>query len=170
MNKALAIAIAFATTWTAFASPSFAEERTQATFLITGLHCPPCTRTVEASLLRTNGVKAVSVDWRTKNARIEFDEAALPAQVLANRIVSTPHMMGRGMQYGAWLALRVEGIKDPQMAESVKAALLKVPGVANVALYPAQEAVALSFNGNQKLSTAQLVESLAAAGIKASNL
>ena len=43
---------------------------TQATFLITGLHCPPCTRTVEASLKRTKGIKSVRVDWRTHNAKI----------------------------------------------------------------------------------------------------
>lgn len=42
---------------------------TQATFLITGLHYPPCTRTVEASLKRTRGIKSVTVDWRTQTPR-----------------------------------------------------------------------------------------------------
>ena len=46
----------------------------QATFLINGLHCPPCTATVESSLKHVKGVQSASVNWNTKNARITFDE------------------------------------------------------------------------------------------------
>ncbi len=53
---------------------------TKATYLIGGLHCPPCTRTVETSLKKIDGVRSVEVDWKGKYARIEFDEAVLPAQ------------------------------------------------------------------------------------------
>src|SRR5262245_59253512 len=98
--------------------PEVKASRTKATFLITGLHCPPCTRTVEASLARTKGIKSVTVDWRTHNAKIEFDETLLPAQSLSQLIAGTPHMMGRGMQYGGWLALKAEGVKEPKTAEA----------------------------------------------------
>jgi copper chaperone CopZ len=162
-----------------FAAISYADEPeskpaavtpTKATFLITGLHCPPCTRTVEASLLRTKGVRSVSVDWRTHNAKVEFDEAQLPAQVLAQRIAGTAHMMGGGMRYGGWLALKTEGVKDEKTAESAKAALMKVPGVAKVVVYAAQESVGVLFDGTGKGTSTQLVESLQEAGIKAANL
>ena len=143
---------------------------TKATFLITGLHCPPCTKTVEASLLRTKGVRSVSVDWRTHNAKIEFDEAQLPAQVLAQRIAGTPHMMGGGMQYGGWLALQAPGVKDEKTAETAKATLMKVPGVAKVVVYPAQESVGVLFDGTAKGTSTQLVDSLLEVGIKAGNL
>ncbi|MCI0361480.1 MAG: cation transporter [Planctomycetaceae bacterium] len=143
---------------------------TQATFLITGLHCPPCTRTVEASLLRTKGVRSVSVDWRTHNAKVAFDESQLPAQALAQRIAGTAHMMGGGMRYGGWLALKAEGTKDEKTAEAAKAALLKVPGVAKVVVYPAQESVGVLFDASGKATSTQLVDSLAEAGIKAHNL
>ena len=32
-------------------------QPTQATYSITGLHCPPCTRTVESSLKKVKGVQ-----------------------------------------------------------------------------------------------------------------
>lgn len=143
---------------------------TQATFLLTGLHCPPCTRTVEASLKRTKGIKSVSVDWRTHNAKIEFDESLLPAQSIAQLISSTPHMMGGGMQYGGWLALRADGVKDEKTAETAKAALLKVPGVIKVVVYPAQESVGVLFDAKGKATSAELVAALDEAGVKAKNL
>lgn len=147
-----------------------AKKPTKATFLITGLHCPPCTRTVEASLKRTKGIKSVSVDWRTHNAKIEFDESQLPAQSLAQLISSTPHMMGRGMQYGGWLALKAEGVKDEKTAESAKTALMKIPGVVKVVVYPAQESVGVLFDAKGKATSAELVAALEEAGVKAKNL
>ena len=147
-----------------------AKEPTKATFLITGLHCPPCTRTVEASLKATKGVKSVTVDWRTHNAKIEFDESQLPAQSLSRLISATPHMMGGGMQYGGWLALKAEGVKDQKTAETAKSALMKVPGVVKVVVYPAQESVGVQFDAKGKATSAQLVAALSDAGVKANNL
>jgi copper chaperone CopZ len=151
-------------------APEAKASPTQATFLITGLHCPPCTRTVEASLKRTKGIKSVSVDWRTHNAKIEFDEALLPAQSLSQLIAGTPHMMGGGMQYGGWLALKADGVKEEKTAEAAKAALQKVPGVVKVHVYPEQESVGVLFDGKGKATSAQLVAALQEAGIKGSNL
>jgi copper chaperone CopZ len=145
-------------------------EITQGTFLITGLHCPPCTKTVEASLKRNKGVRSVSVDWRTKNARIEFDESKLSAQTLAGLIHATPHMMGGNMQYDGWLALKVDGLKDKETAEKAKASLKKVTGVANVAVYPEQGSVGVQFNAKAKTTSSQLIDALKAEGITAGNL
>ena len=151
-------------------APEAKAAPTKATFLITGLHCPPCTRTVEASLQRTKGIKSVSVDWRTHNAKIEFDEALLPAQSLSQLIAGTPHMMGRGMQYGGWLALKAEGVKDAKTAEAATAALQKVPGVVKVHVYAEQESVGVLFDAKGKATSAQLVAALEEAGIRAGNL
>jgi copper chaperone CopZ len=151
-------------------APEAKVAPTKATFLITGLHCPPCTRTVEASLQRTKGIKSVSVDWRTHNAKIEFDESLIPAQSLSQLIAGTPHMMGRGMQYGGWLALKAEGVKDAKTAEAATAALQKVPGVVKVQVYAEQESVGVLFDAKGKATSAQLVAALEEAGVKASNL
>ena len=146
-----------------------ATKPTKATFLITQLHCPPCTRTVEGSLSRVKGVKSVSVNWATKNAKIEFDESVLPAQALAAAVEGTPHMMGGGMRYGGWLALKVPSITDDASGKKVKEALTKVKGVKSVAVYPKQHSAAVLFAGNGSLSSGQLIESLASEGIEASN-
>ena len=142
---------------------------TQATYLITGLHCPPCTHTVEAALSKTKGVKSVKVDWRTQNAKIEFDESQLPAQVLAQQIAGTRHMMGGNMQYGGWLALKVQSVKDEAGAKAAKDAASKIAGVKSVTVYAAQESIGVQFDAQGKLTSQQVIEALAKAGITASN-
>lgn len=146
-----------------------AKATTKATYLMTGLHCPPCTRTVESSLSRVKGIKSISVNWNTKNAKIEFDESVLPAQALAAVVERTPHMMGGGMQYGGWLALKVPSITDDASGKKVKEALAKIEGVKSVAVYPKQHSAAVLFAGNGSLSSAKIIEALAAEEIEASN-
>jgi len=151
------------------ALPLFAAEPTKATFLVTGLHCPPCTTTVQNSLARVKGVKAVTVNWNTKNARVEFDESVLPAQSLAAAIDTTPHMMGAGMRYGGWLALKVPSVTDEASGQKAKDALSKIEGVRTVAVYPAQHSAAVLFAGNGRVSSQQLIEALSKDGIDAGN-
>src|SRR5438552_3765775 len=105
----------------AFASDATSAEPTQETFVIQGLHCPPCTSTVERSLVGIKGVQSAKVDWRTKNAWITLDESVISAQQVAQTIAATPHMMGRGMHYAASLALKVPALKDNAAAAKVKA-------------------------------------------------
>lgn len=147
----------------------YSAEPTKATFLVTGLHCPPCTSTVQGSLSRVKGIKSVSVDWNTKNAKIVFDESVLPAQSLASAIEGTPHMMGGGMRYGGWLALKVPSITDQASGQKVKSSLEKVEGVKTVAVYPARHSVGVQFAGIGKMSSQQLIDALAKEGIEASN-
>jgi|GEM_PF-3535714 Copper chaperone len=149
--------------------PAQAATTTKATYLITGLHCPPCTRTVEGSLSRVKGVKSISVDFRTQNAKIEYDESVVPAQTLASLIAGTPHMMGGGMQYGGWLALKVPSISDDASGAKAKATLSKIEGVKSVAVYPKQHSAAVLFTGRGSLSSQQMIEALAKEGIDASN-
>ena len=74
------------------------------------------------------------------------------------------------MQYGGWLALKAEGVKEEKTAEAAKAALQKVPGVVKVHVYPEQESVGVLFAGKGKATSAQLLAALQEAGIKADNL
>lgn len=141
----------------------------KATYLITGLHCPPCTRTVESSLRQVKGIRAVKVDWRTKNARIEFDETVLPAQKLAQLIASTPHMMGGNLHYGGWLALKVPGITDEASGQRAQEALSKVEGVKQVHAYTAQHSIGVMFAAEGELTSGQLIDALKEAGFEAEN-
>lgn len=151
--------------------PGTKPETVKATFLITGLHCPPCTRTVENSLRGVKGVKSVAVDWNTKNARVEFDEQVIPTQLLSQRIATTPHMMGGGMQYSGWLALKAPDMRaaDDAAWDKLKAAIGKVPGVAQVSLYKAQAGVGVKFDAKGDLTSQKLIAAAAEAGFKLSN-
>jgi len=141
---------------------------THATFLLTGLHCPPCTTTVETSLRNVNGVRSVKVDWNTKSARLDFDESVLPAQRLAQTIADTPHMMGGDMHYAGWLALKVPELKDTT-AKDVTDVLTKLSGVTRVQPYVSQHAIGVEFNSTGKVTSRQLIDALTKAGIKAAN-
>jgi copper chaperone CopZ len=139
-------------------------------YLITGLHCPPCTRTVESSLQRAKGIHSIKVDWKTKQARIEFDESVVSAQKVARLIADTPHMMGANMHYGGWLALKVPDVKDEAKAKQVKEILSKLEGVKQVAIYPKQQSVAIAFVAKGDLTSAQLIDALSRIGIKPEKL
>lgn len=144
-----------------------ADEPVKQTFVVQGLHCPPCTSTVEAALKRTKGVESVKVEWNSKNAWITFDESVISAQQIAQAIAATPHMMGRGMHYQASLALKVPELKDDATAEKVKAALGEVPGVAAVYAYPKLQSAAVRFQATGKLTTADLIAALKKSGFEA---
>ena len=148
---------------------SQAAEPTKATYLITGLHCPPCTRTVQSSLSRVQGIKSAKVDWNSKNATIEFDESVVPAQEVAKLIADTPHMMGGGSHYAGWLALKTPDVKDEASGKKVTDAAGKVAGVKRAVAYPQQHSVGIEFSPDGSLTSQQLIEALGKDGIKAEN-
>lgn len=147
------------------------QELVKATFLITGLHCPPCTRTVENSLRNIKGVKSVKVDWNSKNAHVEFDEQVIPSQRLSKSIAETPHMMGRDMRYAGWLALKVVEVneRDDGFWERLKDALGKIPGVKQVSIFKPQSGVGVRFEEKGELTSNRLIAALAESGFKLSN-
>jgi copper chaperone CopZ len=139
----------------------------KADYVITGLHCPPCTKTVESSLQHAKGIRSIRVDWKSKNAHVEFDESIVPAQKLARLIADTPHMMGGKMHYAGLLVLKVAQIKDEATAKPVQEALSKVKGVERVLAYPAQHSVEVQFATKGDVTTKQLIEALKTAGLSA---
>jgi copper chaperone CopZ len=168
----LSLATLSAAAWALDDSPQKNSESksTKATFVVTGLHCPPCTRTVESSLAKVKGIRAVKVDWKTKNAHIEFDEKLVSAQQVSRLIANTPHMMGGNMHYGGWLALKAPEVQDEASAKRAQAALAKVKGVKSVKTYPAQHAVSVLFDGKGELTTQELIATLKEAGFQAKQL
>jgi len=140
------------------------HETRKATYLISGLHCPPCTRTVETSLRNVKEVRSIDVDWKSKLAKISFDETLVPAQRVAQLIAATQHMMGNDMHYGGWLMLKLPDVKDEASAKSVKAVVAKVDGVARVIPYPAQQSIGIRFESKGSLTSSQLVDRLKKSG------
>lgn len=146
-----------------------AAKATKGTFVIQGLHCPPCARTVESSLAKTKGVQSVRVDWNTKNARLTFDEQVIAAQDVARAIAGTPHMMGGSMRYTGLLALKVPSLKDDATGAKVKNVLENTVGVAQAWAYPQQQSVVVAFGDKGSLRSQDLIAALAQAGIEAAD-
>ena len=109
------------------------------------------------------------MDFKNKNASVEFDESVISAQEVARALSDTPHMMGANMHYGGSLLLKVAGVKDDDTAKKAKEALAKVEGVTKVTTQSQQEAVAVEFGGKGKVTTKQLTEALEKAGLKTGN-
>ena len=144
------------------------QEITKATFTITGLHCPPCTRTVESSIAGAKGVSSVKVDWKSKSAKISFDETKTSAQKVAELVGATPHMMGGRMSYTAQLALSVPDIKDEASANAAKQALSAIEEVESVAAFPKQHTLSVRFSSEGNLTSSDLITALEKAGFKSS--
>jgi copper chaperone CopZ len=136
----------------------------KATFLVTGLHCPPCTKTVATSLEGLPGLAAANVDWKTKAATVEFDPAATSVWQISERVAATPHMMGGLLSYAAWLAIKVPKLADEASAKAIKTALLKVKGVRDVAAYPKQHVVAIHFDRKHEVKLEEITTTLTDAG------
>lgn len=153
----------------AFGRAAIASEPTTATYLVTGLHCTACTKTVETSLRNVKGIRSVKVDWKSKKVRLKFDEAVVPAQKVAQLIANTPHMMGGDMEYGGSLALKVPDLKDGASGKQVEGVLGKLSGVSGVVAYPKQHSVRIEFGAKGDLTSHQLIDALGNAGIKAEN-
>ena len=146
------------------------KKPTTATFMITGLHCPGCTTTIESSLAKTPGLESIKVGFDTKMAKVQFDEATLPASRIAQLIAATPHMMGPSMHYDAWLVLKAPDLKDDAAAAKAKDALKKIAVVKSVNAYLKQQLIEIQFATDGKATGAELIDALSAAGIKAENL
>jgi len=100
---------------------------------------------------------------------LEFDETAVPAQAIATAMDKTPHMMGADLRYGGWLALSVPDLTDEAAAKKATDTLSKLKGVAKVAPYVKQRAIGVQFAADGKLTSKELIDTLAKAGLKAAN-
>ena len=136
----------------------------KATFLVTGLHCPPCTNTVATSLKGLPGVANAQVDWKTKAAAVEYDPAATGVWQISEHVAATPHMMGGRLVYAAWLALKVPKLGDEASAKAVKETLRTLKGIRDVAAYPKQHVVAIHFDRKHEARIEEILAALADAG------
>ena len=111
------------------------------------------------------------MDWKTKNARIEFDEHTISAQQLSGKIATTAHMMGGDMKYSGWLALQVADLKESDNAEwdRLKDALGKVEGVKQVVVYKARSGVGVRFAAKGELTSMKLITAMTDSEFKLSN-
>ncbi len=150
--------------------PKESHDVVKATYVLTGLHCQGCVKTIESSLSHATGIESVTVDWKAKDAHIEFDESIISAQKVARLIADTPHMMGKNMHYEGLLALNVSEVENDASAKSATDVLRKIEGVKRATALPKQHTVEVQFDAKGRVTEAQLLSALKDAGFHAKNL
>ncbi len=168
MNKPLVIvAVAVFGTRLAWADDAKSNSSTTATFMVSGLHCPPCAGVVQSPLAKAKGVQSAKVDYASKLVRIKFDESQTSASQIADIVARTPHMMGGGMRYGGSLVLSVPTIGDKESGKVASDALSKLTGVAKANVFPGNHTLTVQFQAGAKVTSAEVIDALAKVGIEA---
>jgi copper chaperone CopZ len=108
------------------------------------------------------------VSFPTKWATVEFDESIISAQEVSRAAFQSPHMMGKDMKYGTFLLLSLPDAKDKATQKKATTTLEKVEGVVKAVYYPQTKFVAIEFAAKGKVTSAQLIQALDDAGLKAS--
>ena len=132
---------------------------TQFDLPIDGMTCASCAGRVEKALTRVPGVRSVSVNLATEQARIEAPVDSLPA------LVEAVHQAGYSVPAHS-LELDISGMTCASCAGRVEKALAKVQGVKSVSVNLATERAHVELLG--QVDTSLLINAVSQAGYGAS--
>jgi len=109
------------------------------TFKIHGIHCASCVKTIEQTLLKTNGVHSASVNFASETALIEFDEKIVSEKQLAEAISSVGYHLDISTNKAIInkkdaekISLKVIGMDSPHCSAVVEGTLKKLNGIKNI--------------------------------------
>ena len=132
---------------------------TQFDLPIDGMTCASCAGRVEKALTKVPGVRSVSVNLATEQARIEAPADSLPA------LVEAVKQAGYSVPAHS-LELDISGMTCASCAGRVEKALARVPGVKSVSVNLASERAHVELLG--QVDTALLINAVSQAGYGAS--
>ncbi|WP_338648846.1 heavy metal translocating P-type ATPase [Pseudomonas sp. ML2-2023-3] len=132
---------------------------TQFDLPIDGMTCASCAGRVEKALTKVPGVRSVSVNLATEQARIEAPVDSLPA------LVEAVKQAGYSVPAHS-LELDISGMTCASCAGRVEKALVRVPGVKSVSVNLASERAHVELLG--QVDTALLINAVSQAGYGAS--
>ena len=132
---------------------------TQFDLPIDGMTCASCAGRVEKALTKVPGVRSVSVNLATEQARIEAPVDSLPA------LVEAVHQVGYSVPAHS-LELDISGMTCASCAGRVEKALAKVQGVKSVSVNLATERAHVELLG--QVDTSLLINAVSQAGYGAS--
>jgi Cu+-exporting ATPase len=107
---------------------------------ITGMTCAACSRNVERSLTKADGVTEAAVNLATERAHVAFD----PTQISPNELVQRVERAGYGVAT-ATMDLPITGMTCAACERNVTRALKKPEGVLDVAVNLATEKATVSY-------------------------
>jgi Cu+-exporting ATPase len=107
---------------------------------ITGMTCAACSRNVERSLTKAEGVSEAAVNLATERAHVAFD----PAQISPSELVQRVERAGYGVA-AATMELPITGMTCAACERNVTRALKKPEGVLDVAVNLATEKATVTY-------------------------
>ena len=125
---------------------------------ISGMTCASCAGRVERALRKVPGVQSATVNLANEQARIEANDATLPA------LIEAVEAAGYGVP-SRTLELALGGMTCASCAGRIERALRKVPGVRDVTVNLASERAHVELLGD--VDSATLVQAVEAAGYQA---
>jgi len=142
-----------------------APAKTQvATFAVDGIRCGMCVPPLKAALTQVEGVTAVEIDQKAKQAVVEFTPDKTDVQAIATAIDAARNAHGEAFAGG--LVLKVKPASRESSATKAVAALLAVPGVKSAKLNGKGGSVTVQFAPKGTATLAQLGAALQSSGYK----
>jgi Cu+-exporting ATPase len=97
-------------------------------FLISGMTCASCVRTIETSLSKLDGVEKASVNLMTEEAEVVFDQNLVNSQKIIDRIDSVGYK-GEEKSESTKLDLDITGMTCASCVRTIENSIKKVEGV-----------------------------------------
>ncbi len=110
------------------------------TFPVTGMHCAGCAATIQKRLTAAPGVRRAAVNLATRKVTVDFDDGAIPADVLIDAVRSAGYDVASDT-----LTVPVQGLRLFPGVERLEDLVRAVPGVRGAAVNPAAETVRVTF-------------------------
>jgi copper chaperone CopZ len=67
--------------------------QTSKTFVISGMHCPSCSKLIEMELGDLEGVSEATVDHRSGIAEVSYDDALVGPDVIADAVARAGYLV-----------------------------------------------------------------------------
>jgi len=114
------------------------------TLNIQGMHCASCATIIERALKKSKGVNNAIVNFATKKASVEYDEALTGPKDFELVIESKGYSVSKSE-----LTLHVDGMSSEHCAGIVKNTLMKLQGVSQVKANPIDGKAVISYDESQ---------------------
>jgi Cu+-exporting ATPase len=133
-------------------------------FLVTGMTCAACSRAVERTTKKLDGVIETNVNLATEKLNISFDNEKISAEEIKKAVIKA----GYGIKEAEYdkSSYKIEGMTCTACAKSVERAVKKLDGVQEANVNFATETLSIEFD-NSKVKKSDIKAAIEKAGYKA---
>ncbi len=133
------------------------------TFSIEGMTCASCAQTIEKSINKLPGVKAVTVNLATEKMTVQFDELSLTESDIQKSVASAGYKAVSNIQKKTF---NIEGMTCASCAQTIEKETQKLPGMEVSAVNLATEKMTVQYNPTI-LNVSDITKTVANAGYEA---